>query len=350
MSSAGKTRDIASFFNLQSSKHLKTTKDDKDEELKDDEDDDDSDYSAPKRELKRDHHLDSDDDEDGLSFSIEKSPMDHVDQHLPKKSKIEKPRCTLKTSSIRSTTRLISASNADTKSKDSNVSFKERMLQLSNVGHQDIQHNRPFVYSMEKDKIGECFCNYCGDFVNYSKNSTIKGHIQSRAHQDGILRYQNKESMQEMFSKHVSGDRSNRLKSGIGIRLSSDIEVDRLRLCYAFLRDGISFSCLKEGGSNLNGLFSFLTDKFTDITYRSVRDQIPSCLNMEREVLMKEMKNASHLSLIFDATPDRGQAVGVCIQYVTNTLEVTQRCLDLSFYDSDMNANNIGKFHFRSWI
>lgn len=351
ISSAGRTKDIASFFYLQSSKHSKTTEDDKDEELKlDEDDDDDSDYLEPKRELKRDHYLDSEDDEDGLSLPREKSPMDHVEQHLPKKTRIEKARRSLKTSSIRGTTRINAASNADTKSKDSNISFKERMLQLSKLGNQDMQSNRPFVYSMEKDKVGECFCNYCGDFVNYAKFSTIKGHIQSRAHQDGILRFQNKKSMQEMFAKHVAGDRTNRLKSGIGTRLSSDVEVDRLRLCYAFLRDGISFSCLNEGGSNLNGLYSFLTEKYTDITYRSVRDKIPSCLNMEREVLVNEMKNASHISVIFDATPDRGQAVGVCIQYVTNTLDVTQRCLDLSFYDSDINANNIGTFLFRSWM
>ena len=114
-----------------------------------------------------------------------------------------------------------------------------------------------------------------------------------------------------------------------------------MKLCQALLTDGLPFKFLES--SNPNGLgFYIRSFANVNISYRKITDMIPEVLSLEMSTVSSDLDKANAMSVIFDATPNRGEAFAVVIRYVDDQFELHHRCVSLVFYESSFDAMDLG--------
>ena len=111
----------------------------------------------------------------------------------------------------------------------------------------------------------------------------------------------------------------------------------RLQVCYALLLDNVKFSVL-EYSQNPNRLRHFLEFQRGTLPERDVRDKIPDIQRLERENLLKELKE-TNVSVIFDATSEVCEIFGVAVRFISNESgQITQRAVALEFVKKSLTA------------
>ena len=157
------------------------------------------------------------------------------------------------------------------------------------------------------------------------------------AHSSGTESY-------NIMERAILQNRAQQYDNGVGVRRTIATDMSRLHLCKAFLLGNIGFNCLDD--TNPFSLSTLLGYHGIDASSRTVSDLIPLVLSNEIEEIKIEIGSQMKLSVIFDATPDRGQAFGVVLRWMTTTLEIHHRCISLIFYDTSFDADAIGIVDF----
>jgi len=310
----------------------------------DDDSDDDSSYSHDK-----DMEDNSDDDlEYDLSDSEGRFPTAHIDLRPPKLSKAEKKRSKLKSSSVRGNDRKQKISSVDSamSSRGASLSYEKRIHELSSSKFkiQDSKTNFPFVKgSHDENKRGFMKCLPCGCEVTFKVLSTIQDHVNSKKHINNTQSYiKNVLPLQMKMKTFIENQRKEDHNLDKGHKKSLSTQELRMKLCYALLSDGLPFKFLDN--KNTVGLSSLLrTDAGIDVSSRVIRDMIPDVNAMEDNMTTDELIHVKYLSVIFDATPDRGEAFGVVVRYVNDLFEIHHRCIELIFYDTVFDQETLGK-------
>jgi len=115
-----------------------------------------------------------------------------------------------------------------------------------------------------------------------------------------------------------------------------------MQLCYALLSDGLPFKFLEN--ENPNGLATLLRSVAgVDVSHRVIRDMIPDVMKMENDTIAKQINQVDFMSVIFDATPDLGEAFGVVVRSVNSLYDINHICIDLVFYDTVFDHEKLGK-------
>ena len=281
---------------------------------------------------------DSDADSDKFNKKLDMTP--------PKLSISERSRSKLKSSTVRGTERKRKLSSMSTNSSSYRgklVSFEKRMHDLSSEKIQDLKAKFPFVKGTPaQDKHGFMRCIPCGSDVKYTILSTVKDHVMSNKHIRNVKEHETKVlPLQRRMNAFVSDTVEKKQQHNIGSKKSTDTQERRMKLCYALLTDGIPFKFLES--KNPNGLASLLrSDAGVDISYRAIRDMIPDVYTLELQSISADIKKANFYSVIFDATPDRGEAFAVVIRFVNEMYEIHHRCIALTFYERSFDHASLG--------
>jgi len=115
-----------------------------------------------------------------------------------------------------------------------------------------------------------------------------------------------------------------------------------MKLCYALISDGIPFNFLRS--NKPHGLANLLRNHAgVDISERAIRDMIPNIRTLELEKVRQELEKELTISVIFDATPNRGEAFGVVVRYINDHFEIHHRCIELKMYDRSFDQGSLGK-------
>ena len=316
----------------------------KPDEATDDDDSYDPNKDPKGQPLKNDHDLESSDDailserdeesSDGLIGNV-RTP--------PKLSDAEKVRSKLLSSTARGD-RKRKMSSVTSSTKSSSISFHQRMIELRKDKVQESNSDFPFVKGDPKQYAkGVMKCIACAKEVFYVKNSTLQNHISSSTHKANVKKYVTEViPLKNSLRSFVTEKEKEQRRQGIGSKSSIDKQETRMQLCYSLLSDGLSFKFLES--KNPAGLASFLRYRAdVDVSYRMIRDMIPEVLNHEMKFISEEVAKASFISVIFDATPDRGEAFAVVLRYTDELFEVHHRCITLTFYESSFDAEALGR-------
>jgi hypothetical protein len=323
---------------------------DDEDERKEDEDEDeeaDDDYMPTSRTNHRDHELDVDSDSTNYTAKEKAAKSDFNSPVATlNKSSAEKPRSILSSSTVRGKKRVRKAGIGvgSSSSSPSKVSFKRRMDKLIREKVQDRNRDYPFQFSHKPgaDAKGMCLCVACDTLVDYKKLSTLRNHLKSPTHVNHHNDKRDKVNPQEtLFRTLVLKGNKEITESGIGLKTDDEIKVQRLKLCYALLLDGVPLNVLNHTNPNgLSGLFK--TTGIDAATARPISDCIPQILQLEKDKTLSELGCTKNIGVIFDATPDRGEAFGVVVRYLDSNYNIHHRCISLVFYDQTFKGEHIG--------
>jgi hypothetical protein len=314
-----------------------------------DEDEDDGSYvpdtpdrkqSAAQRFLD-DYLPDDSESDDDTSDSIEV-----LELKAPKLSAAEKERAQLKSSTARGE-RKRKVSSVSSSTNSSSISFSKRMKEFQQDKIQNVSNDFPFVKGTPaQDAKGIMICRPCGKEVDYIKLSTIHNHLKSRRHIEHINLHHKEispmmKTMNAFLTEKVKCDH----QKGLGTKTSIDTKTLRMKLCQGLLIDGLPFKFLDN--SNPLGVGYYLrTFANVNVSYRKITDMIPDVLSLEMSAVSADLDKATAMSVIFDATPNRGEAFAVVIRYVDDQLSCHHRCICLNFYDSSFDAMDLGMIIF----
>jgi len=302
-------------------------------------DEDDGSYHPEKdspRNLKDDLLYDSSNSDD------ESSKSEILGQPPPKLSDAEKPRAQLKSSTARDERKRKISSVSSSKS-GSKITFKARMIELQHANIQEKVNDFPFAKGNAlQDAKGIMKCIPCGKEVDFVKISTLQNHINSTSHKRKVESYIKNTIPLKSSMRHFLIEKEKAAEQqGVGTKTSIDSQELRMRLCYALLSDGLPFKFLET--KNPHGLGAFLrTIAHVNVSYRKIVDMIPGVLTLEMDSVSADVDRAKYMSIIFDATPDRGEAFAVVIRYVDDMFVVHHRCISLTFYEKSFDSQALG--------
>jgi hypothetical protein len=315
--------------------------------LKDDEDDaDDSEYEGD--ESKKDKNDDLRYDSEPADYSDkEDGQEDNEDIGIipPNLSTAERERSLLKSSTVRGDERKRKLSSVSSSSRGSTWTYEKRMHQLSSKKYkiQDTKTSFPFTKGTpEQNSTGFMKCIPCGKEVTFKVLSTILKHLDGDKHRRCLDDHtKSVVPLQVHMRRFLSDKVTEQEKQGVGSKKSLTATELRMQLCYALLSDGLPFKFLDN--KNPRGLATFLRlHAGVDVSGRKIRDMIPDVLNLENENIASDLQKAKYMSVIFDATPDRGEAFGVVVRYVNDLYEVEHKCICLKFYESTFDSKELG--------
>ena len=229
-------------------------------------------------------------------------------------------------------------------SRGNSVSFESRMNELSLKKIQDLKRKFPFIKgNPQQEKHGYMWCIPCGCEVRYNINSSMLDHLNSKKHKVSIIHHEKKViPLANSMSNYIVSLESSKTNNDIGSKKSLDTQELRMKLCYALITDGIPFNFLRS--KNPNGLANLLrTHAGIDISDRAIRDMIPHVKQLELEKVKNELRNEMCFSVVFDATPNRGEAFGVIVRYINKYYEIHHRCIELKMYDRSFDQESLGK-------
>ena len=163
---------------------------------------------------------------------------------------------------------------------------------------------------------GKLFCTACRKEICL-KCQVIRLHIQSKKHAVG------KEHLQAKKSKDIDivkcFQQYSRRENVVGVTLSEDCQVHRIKVVTTFLEAGIPLNkvdsfrdLLEENSTRLAGR-------------RSLSDLILFVREMEEKQILQETKGRK-LSVIFDGTTRMGQALAILVRFVDDDFCI-QQCL-----------------------
>jgi hypothetical protein len=336
---------------LKKSKHDDAKKD-KSDNYEADQDDAEKDAAANEDE---DYDPEDDPDEDDElppdDHKSNESESNHFDKVLnktpPKLSIFERSRSISKPSTVRGDERkrkMSSISDSSHSTRGISITFEGRMNELSLLKLQDLKTKFPFVKGhpqLDSKKLMRCVP--CGCDVKYNVLSTIKGHLESDRHKNNVVDHQNKVIPLQIQMKTFVREKAERREreEGVGHKKSLTTHEERMKLCYALVIDGIPFNFMES--KNPNGLANILRSQAgIDVSSRAIRDLIPDIYEMETKNITRDIAKQDCFSIIFDATPDRGEAFGVVLRYITDMFEIQHRCITLKFYDSSFDHSSLG--------
>ena len=257
-----------------------------------------------------------------------------LELQAPNLSTAEKQRSQLKSSTTRGE-RKRKVASVSSSTKSYSMSFSKRMKELKKAKIQNAADDFPFIKgTMAQDARGVMKCVPCGKEVDYLKLSTIQNHVKSQRHINHVSSYNNQTiPMMNSMRDFLSDKERKNQEKGIGTKTSIDTQTLRMKLCQALLTDGLPFKFLES--SNPNGLgFYIRSFANVNISYRKITDMIPEVLSLEMSTVSSDLDKANAMSVIFDATPNRGEAFAVVIRYVDDQFELHHRCVSLVFYES----------------
>jgi hypothetical protein len=223
--------------------------------------------------------------------------------------------------------------NASNKSEPVNVEIETPLTQNPNESFKAV-----------RGKLGGqvLFCEACSKELS-RKKSTIKNHIQGASHVASLARF-NREAQRGIskfmhdyvVNKHATID-----AAGGGRTTTQTLDEFRLRVCHAFLIDGVRFECLeKRQPGGLRMLLEELGSLGT-LPGRDLRDQIPAVMEIENNRTKAELAVVDALSIVFDGTPSVAEVFSAAGRFVKNG-KVTHRCLTFKFYEDSFNKETLG--------
>ena len=166
---------------------------------------------------------------------------------------------------------------------------------------------------------GKLFCKACREELSL-KSSSVANHIKSAKHQEGKKRLAKKEMCERDIAKQLSDyNEQNHL---IGENLPEETQVFRVKVVTAFLRAAVPLSKIEH----FRELFEESAYRLTD--RRHIFDLVPFIQMQELEKLRKEI-NGKMVSVIFDGTSYKGEALAIVIRYVTDDWVIQQKLVRL---------------------
>jgi len=216
-------------------------------------------------------------------------------------------------------------------------SFSDRMHQLAIAKVQNLKTKLPFqemvTSSQKHPKTQYCLCVYCQKPVRYDKLDTLNQHLKTKEHQEKATKFiaGQSETLQILNFLQVNKTTT---------QSHDDHKVLEMNLCKALLLDNIPFNFMRT--RKMGGLVDLLNTHGIRVVEQNVRGSICNVLDMELARIKEEVKQARLLNVIFDATPNRGEAFGVVLRWVDYQFKVQHRCIYLKFFDDTFDGPKTG--------
>jgi hypothetical protein len=186
-------------------------------------------------------------------------------------------------------------------------------------------------------KGGDLWCSVCSCIMPIKKSS-IRTHLQTQVHKNNLLKSRKKE---ENFIRNYAVLRdAQRQVEGENFTVKTNVTATRMQICYAFLFDNVSFEVLNDP-VNENGFRYLLEENRGTLPYRDIRDLIKPIRDMLTEELMKELKEAGNISIIFDGTPNVAEVFGIIFRFWKGK-KITHRLATLQFFKKSFDKVQLG--------
>ena len=186
----------------------------------------------------------------------------------------------------------------------------------------------PLIVSNEK-----LFCNACREQLSM-KMSSLKNHIQSSKHKDGVKRLKSKEAREKSIAEALKAhNQEAHLK---GESLPENQQVYRVKVVTCFLRAGVPLRKLIHFCELLEENAVRLSDR------RYMSDLIPFVLKEEQQRVKQEI-NSRSVSVIFDGTSRLGEALAIVLRFVGENWTTEQRLVRVQLLAKSMSGEEIAR-------
>ena len=195
--------------------------------------------------------------------------------------------------------------------------------------HQRVREfpSEPFKANANKN----LFCVACREELCL-KLSSIRNHVQSVKHKEGVNKMELKEARQKDIADVLK--RHNEATHARGETLPDNQQIYRIKVATCFLRAGVPISKIVHFRDLLEENAFRLSDR------RHMSDLIPFILKEEQERIKAEISGRP-VSVIFDGTTRLGEALAVVLRYVADDWSIQQRLVCLQLLAKSLTGEEI---------
>jgi hypothetical protein len=180
-------------------------------------------------------------------------------------------------------------------------------------------------------------CDACSEelFKLSMKKSSIKKHIESRKHKNGLSDIRKNKSHNQTIMACLQ--RRDKRENTPGSTLPADMRLFRFEVVESFLNGGIPLAKT----DSLRPVLEKHGHRLTSSSHLALL--IPAVLEKEKDKLQEELKDVKEASVIFDGTARLGEALVIVIRFVQENFVPTQRLTRLEILAKALKGEELAQ-------
>ena len=177
-------------------------------------------------------------------------------------------------------------------------------------------------------------CDACSEELSMKKSS-IKKHIESRKHKNGLSDIRKNKSHNHTIMACLQ--RRDKRENTPGSTLPADMRLFRFEVVESFLNGGIPLAKT----DSLRPVLEKHGHRLTSSSHLALL--IPAVLEKEKDKLQEELKDVKEASVIFDGTARLGEALVIVIRFVQENFVPTQRLIRLKILAKALKGKELAQ-------